>query len=85
MIPIVGALLGTLAENGLTLLSSAIQAKGKQIVDRLALGLRAAHRQAPHLSGNDCNTDTHRGPISDKSFGISRSRSKALSDKYLRP
>jgi hypothetical protein len=33
MIPIVGALLGTLAENGLTLLSSAIQAKGKQIVE----------------------------------------------------
>lgn len=33
MIPIVGALLGTLAENGLGLLSSAIQAKGKQLVE----------------------------------------------------
>ncbi len=29
MIPIIGALLGTLAESGLGLLSSAIQAKGK--------------------------------------------------------
>ena len=27
--------------------------KGKQIVDRLALGLRAAHRQAPHLQAID--------------------------------
>jgi len=33
MIPIFGALLGTLAENGLGLLSSAIQAKGKQFVE----------------------------------------------------
>jgi hypothetical protein len=33
MIPIIGALLGTLAENGLGLLSSAIQAKGKQVVE----------------------------------------------------
>jgi hypothetical protein len=33
MIPIVGALLGTLAENGLGLLASAIQAKGKQVVE----------------------------------------------------
>lgn len=34
MIPIVGALLGTLAESGLTLLSSAIQAKGKEVVEK---------------------------------------------------
>lgn len=35
MIPIVGALLGTLAESGLTLLSSAIQAKGKDVVEKV--------------------------------------------------
>jgi len=35
MIPIVGALLGTLAESGLTLLSSAIQAKGKEVVEKV--------------------------------------------------
>jgi len=34
MIPILGALLGSLAENGLGLLSSAIQAKGKQVVEK---------------------------------------------------
>jgi hypothetical protein len=33
MIPIIASLLGTLAENGLGLLSSAIQAKGKQVVE----------------------------------------------------
>jgi len=33
MIPIVASLLGTLAENGLGLLSSAIQAKGKEVVE----------------------------------------------------
>jgi hypothetical protein len=33
MIPIVASLLGTLAQNGLGLLSSAIQAKGKQVVE----------------------------------------------------
>lgn len=33
MIPIAAALLSTLAENGLGLLSSAIQAKGKQVVE----------------------------------------------------
>lgn len=33
MIPIIGALLSTLAENGLGLLASAIQAKGKQVVE----------------------------------------------------
>lgn len=35
MIPIIGALLGTLAESGLTLLSSAIQAKGKDVVEKV--------------------------------------------------
>ncbi len=39
MIPIVGALLGTLAESGLTLLSSAIQAKGKDVVEK-TLGVK---------------------------------------------
>lgn len=33
MVPILAGLLGTLAENGLTLLSGAIQAKGKQVVE----------------------------------------------------
>jgi hypothetical protein len=33
MIPLVASLLGTLAENGLGLLSSAIQAKGKEVVE----------------------------------------------------
>ena len=45
MIPIVGALLTTLAENGLTLLSSAIQAKGKQVVEE-KLGVKIAVDQA---------------------------------------
>lgn len=35
MIPIIGALLGTLAESGLSLLSSAIQAKGKDVVEKV--------------------------------------------------
>ena len=39
MIPIVASLLGTLAENGLGLLSSAIQAKGKQVVEN-TLGVK---------------------------------------------
>ena len=39
MIPIVASLLGTLAQNGLGLLSSAIQAKGKQVVED-ALGVK---------------------------------------------
>ena len=39
MIPIVASLLGTLAQNGLGLLSSAIQAKGKQVVEN-ALGVK---------------------------------------------
>jgi len=53
MIPIVGALLGTLAESGLTLLSSAIQAKGKDVVEKTLslkipdnpLALRRRYRQ----------------------------------------
>ena len=39
MVPIVASLLGTLAQNGLGLLSSAIQAKGKQVVEN-ALGVK---------------------------------------------
>ena len=46
MIPIVGALLGTLAENGLTLLSSAIQAKGKQVVEE-KLGVKIPDNPTP--------------------------------------
>jgi hypothetical protein len=42
MIPILGALLGTLAENGLGLLSSAIQAKGKEVVEK-TLGVKIAN------------------------------------------
>ena len=39
MVPIVASLLGTLAQNGLGLLSSAIQAKGKEVVEN-ALGVK---------------------------------------------
>jgi hypothetical protein len=39
MIPIVASLLGTLAQNGLGLLSSAIQAKGKEVVEN-AIGVK---------------------------------------------
>jgi hypothetical protein len=39
VIPIVASLLGSLAENGLTLLSSAIQAKGKEVVEK-TLGVK---------------------------------------------
>lgn len=46
MIPIVGALLGTLAENGLGLLASAIQAKGKQIVED-KLGVKISDNPTP--------------------------------------
>ena len=46
MIPIVGALLGTLAENGLTLLSSAIQAKGKEVVEN-TLGVKIPDNPTP--------------------------------------
>ena len=41
MIPVVASLLGTLAQNGLGLLSSAIQAKGKEVVEN-ALGVKIA-------------------------------------------
>jgi hypothetical protein len=46
MIPIVGALLGTLAENGLGLLASAIQAKGKQVVEE-KLGIKISDNPSP--------------------------------------
>jgi hypothetical protein len=46
MIPIVGALLGTLAENGLGLLASAIQAKGKQVVEE-NLGVKISDNPTP--------------------------------------
>jgi len=46
MIPIIGALLGTLAENGLTLLSSAIQAKGKEVVEN-TLGVKIPDNPTP--------------------------------------
>ena len=46
MIPILGALLGTLAENGLTLLSSAIQAKGKEVVEN-TLGVKIPDNPTP--------------------------------------
>jgi hypothetical protein len=39
MVPIAAALLSTLAQSGLTLLSSAIQAKGKQVVEQ-TLGVK---------------------------------------------
>ena len=39
MLPILASLLGTLAENGLGLLSSAIQAKGKDVVEK-TLGVK---------------------------------------------
>jgi hypothetical protein len=46
MIPIVASLLGTLAQNGLGLLSSAIQAKGKQIVED-KLGVKISDNPGP--------------------------------------
>jgi len=46
MIPIVATLLGTLAENGLGLLSSAIQAKGKQVVED-TLGVKISDNPSP--------------------------------------
>jgi len=46
MIPIVASLLGTLAENGLGLLSSAIQAKGKQVVED-TLGVKISDTPSP--------------------------------------
>jgi len=50
MIPIVGALLGTLAENGLGLLASAIQAKGKQVVED-KLGIKISDNPSPEEVG----------------------------------
>ena len=46
MIPIVATLLGTLAENGLGLLSSAIQAKGKEVVES-TLGVKISDDPTP--------------------------------------
>lgn len=46
MIPIVASLLTTLAENGLGLLSSAIQAKGKEVVEN-TLGVKIADNPTP--------------------------------------
>ena len=46
MIPIVASLLGTLAQNGLGLLSSAIQAKGKEVVEN-TLGVRIPDAPTP--------------------------------------
>ena len=46
MIPIIGALLGTLAESGLGLLSSAIQAKGKEVVEK-TLGVKIPDNPTP--------------------------------------
>jgi hypothetical protein len=46
MIPIVASLLGSLAENGLGLLSSAIQAKGKEVVEN-TLGVKIPDAPTP--------------------------------------
>ena len=46
MIPIVASLLGTLAQNGLGLLSSAIQAKGKEVVET-TLGVKISDNPSP--------------------------------------
>ena len=46
MISIVASLLGTLAQNGLGLLSSAIQAKGKEVVEN-ALGVKISDNPSP--------------------------------------
>lgn len=46
MIPIVATLLGTLAENGLGLLSSALQAKGKDVVEK-TLGVKIPDNPTP--------------------------------------
>ena len=46
MIPIVATLLGTLAQNGLGLLSSAIQAKGKEVVEK-TLGVKISDDPSP--------------------------------------
>jgi hypothetical protein len=46
MIPIVASLLGSLASNGLGLLSSAIQAKGKEVVEN-TLGVKISDNPSP--------------------------------------
>jgi hypothetical protein len=46
MIPIVASLLGSLAQNGLGLLSSAIQAKGKEVVEKI-LGVSIPDNPTP--------------------------------------
>jgi hypothetical protein len=46
MIPIVASLLGTLAQNGLGLLSSALQAKGTEVVEN-ALGVKISDNPSP--------------------------------------
>jgi hypothetical protein len=46
MIPIVASLLGTLAQNGLGLLSSALQAKGKEVVEK-TLGVKISDDPSP--------------------------------------
>ena len=46
MIPIVASLLSSLAQNGLTLLSSAIQAKGKEVVEN-TLGVKIPDAPTP--------------------------------------
>lgn len=46
MIPIVASLLGSLAQNGLGLLSSAIQAKGKEVVEN-TLGVKIPDNPSP--------------------------------------
>jgi hypothetical protein len=46
MLPIVATLLGTLAQNGLGLLSSAIQAKGKEVVEN-TLGVKIPDAPTP--------------------------------------
>jgi hypothetical protein len=50
MIPIVASLLGSLAQNGLGLLSSAIQAKGKQVVEN-TLGVKIPDNPTPEDVG----------------------------------
>ena len=51
MIPIVASLLGSLAQNGLTLLSSAIQAKGKEVVEN-TLGVKIPDNPTPEDVSN---------------------------------
>jgi hypothetical protein len=51
MIPIVASLLGSLAQNGLGLLSSAIQAKGKEVVEK-TLGVKIPDDPTPEDVSN---------------------------------